>query len=50
MLNDEICKKRDELNNSILEGKDYSIIYKLSVELDELIAEYYKGNAEKIIV
>ena len=44
MLNDEICKKRDELNNSILEGKDYSIIYKLSVELDELIAEFYRKN------
>lgn len=44
MLNDEICKKRDELNNSIISGKDYSIIYKLSVELDELIAKYYKKN------
>ncbi len=44
VLNDEICKKRDELNKSILEKKDYSIIYKLSVELDELIAEYYRNN------
>lgn len=48
MLNDEICKKRDELNKSIIEGKDYSIIYKLSVELDELIAKYYKDNNEKV--
>ena len=47
MLNDEICKKRDELNNSILQGKDYSIIYKLSVELDELIAKFYKENNNK---
>lgn len=49
MLNDEICKKRDELNQSIAENKDYSIIYKLSVELDELIAEFYrkKGKNEK---
>ncbi len=44
MLNEEICKKREELNRSIIEEKDYSIIYKLSVELDELIAEFYKDN------
>ncbi len=41
MLNDEICKLRDKLNKSIEDGEDYDIIYKLSVELDELIAEYY---------
>ncbi len=46
MLNDEICKKREELNRSIIENKDYSIIYKLSVELDELIAEFYRENSE----
>lgn len=44
MLNDEICRKREELNQSIIENKDYSIIYKLSVELDELIAEFYRKN------
>ena len=42
MLNDEICKLREELNNSILNGQDYSITYKISIELDELIATYYK--------
>lgn len=42
MLNDEICKLRDKLNNSIIQGKDYSIVYKISIELDELIAKYYK--------
>ncbi len=42
MLNDEICKLRDELNKSIEEGKDYDIIYNLSVKLDELIAEFYR--------
>ena len=42
MLNDEICKLRDELNKSIEEGKDYEIIYDLSVKLDELIAEFYR--------
>ena len=42
MLNDEICKLRDELNKSIERGDDYKKIYKLSVELDELIASYYR--------
>lgn len=42
MLNDEICKLRDKLNKSIEKGEDYSIIYKLSTDLDELIAQYYK--------
>lgn len=42
MLNDEICKLRDKLNRSIEQGEDYSITYKLSIELDELIAQYYK--------
>lgn len=42
MLDDKICKKREELNKSIEMNQDYSITYKLSVELDELIAEYYK--------
>lgn len=42
MLNDEICKLRDKLNKSIDSGEDYSVTYKLSVELDELIAKYYR--------
>ena len=42
MLNDEICKLRDKLNKSIEQGNDYNETYKLSVELDELIAKYYK--------
>lgn len=41
MLNDEICKLRDKLNESVINEKDYNIIYKLSVELDVLIAKYY---------
>lgn len=45
MLNDEICKLRDELNSSIIEGKDYDTIYNLSVKLDELIAEFYRQEA-----
>ena len=42
MLDEKICKLRDELNLSIVEGKDYEIIYNLSIKLDKLIAEYYK--------
>lgn len=53
MLDEKICKLREELNNSILTGQDYSITYELSIRLDDLIAEYYKmelegGNKPKI--
>lgn len=47
ILNDEICKLRDELNMSIIEGKDYDIIYSLSVKLDKLIAKYYEEEKIK---
>ena len=47
MLNDKICKLREELNNSILSGQDYSITYELSIRLDELIAEYYRIELSK---
>lgn len=52
MLNDEICKLRDKLNKSIEQGDDYSVTYQLSVELDELIAQYYenlKKNKKKLV-
>ncbi len=45
MLNEKICKLRDELNKKIEENADYEIIYNLSLELDKLIAEYYKNIA-----
>jgi len=45
MLNDEICELRDKLNQSIITGQDYEVIYKLSVELDELISKYYTKKA-----
>lgn len=44
MLNDEICKLREKLNESIIQGQDYTITYKLSVELDDLIARYYRKS------
>ncbi len=51
MLNEEICKVRDKLNKSIEKNVDYDIIYKISVELDVLIAKYYNEeilNVEKV--
>ena len=48
MLNEKICKLRDELNKKIEENADYEIIYNLSLELDKLIAEYYKNIAQSI--
>ena len=48
-LNLKICEKRKELHLSIEQGKDYSYIYKISVELDELIAEYIKYEAMQVI-
>lgn len=44
MLNDEICRLREKLNKSIINGEDYNITYKLSIELDELIAMYYRKD------
>ena len=50
MLDDEICRLRDKLNKSIENGEDYSVIYQLSIELDELIAEdYAKNNKKKLL-
>ena len=46
MLNEEICKVRDKLNKSIEKNVDYAIIYKISVELDDLIAEYYREEKD----
>ena len=48
MLNEEICKLRNKLNESIVTGQDYSIIYQLSIELDELIAQYYRENKKAV--
>lgn len=41
MLDNEIRKARERLDESIITGQDYEEIYKLSLELDELIARYY---------
>ena len=46
MLDDKICELRDKLNKSIIDGQDYEIIYQISIELDELITQYYKENQQ----
>ncbi len=47
MLNDEICKLRNKLNESIISGNDYSVTYQLSIELDELIAQFYRTKLKE---
>ena len=44
MIDDEIYKLRTKLNENIANGDDYDNIYKISVELDELISRYYLNN------
>lgn len=46
-LTDKIVYLRDKLNKSLDENEKYEYIYSLSVELDELIAEYYKQRSMK---
>lgn len=41
MLNDEICKLRERLNESIIQEESYDKILKISIELDQLIAQHY---------
>ncbi len=47
MLEDKINKKREELNKSLEKENNYSDTYKLSVELDNLIAEFYKNSKKE---
>lgn len=47
MLEEEISQKRKELDESLKKGSNYETTYKLSVELDDLIAEFYKKSKEK---
>lgn len=44
MIEEEIKKTRNKLNKSITNGEKYETIYKLSVELDELITKFYLEN------
>lgn len=44
MLHEEILNLRKKLEESIKTEKDYDEIYKISIELDELITKYYNGK------
>ena len=47
MIEEEIQKKRKELDQSIENNQNYDDVYRLSIELDNLIAEFYKESKEK---
>ena len=47
MIEDKIKRKRKQLNESIEKNKNYEDVYRLSVELDELITEFYKKSKQK---
>ena len=49
MIHEKILILRKKLDESIKSEKDYEIIYKLSIELDELIAEYYNSKLKEKI-
>lgn len=49
MLNEEICNLREKLNKSIVEEENYNEIYRLSVELDQLIANYYQDMRNEYV-
>lgn len=42
MLKDEIEQLRGMLNETILNKGDNNLIYNLSIQLDELIVDYYR--------
>lgn len=47
MIEEKIQRKRKQLNESIENNKKYEDVYRLSVELDELITEFYKESKQK---
>ncbi len=44
----DINNLRKKLNESIKNNEDYSIIYDLSIQLDDLISQYYRENHTKL--
>lgn len=48
MLEEKINQKREELNHSIEKNDKYEDVYRLSIELDDLISEFYKKTEEKV--
>ena len=41
MINKEIKRLQKKLNDSIAKDRDYYTIYRISIELDNAITEYY---------
>ena len=50
MLEEKIKILREKLNKSIEKDEEYKKIYKISVELDELIVKYYKTNQKNKVI
>ena len=44
-LDEKIYHLRKRLDDSIANNESYEKIYSISIQLDELIAEYYRENA-----
>ena len=49
MLNHEINELREKLDNAIFRSENYDVIYQISVQLDELIARYYRETKFKAV-
>lgn len=47
MIEEKIQLKRKELNESIEKQNKYEEVYRLSIELDDLISEFYKESQGK---
>lgn len=47
MLDEEILELRRKLNESVTNEKNYKKTYRLSIELDELITQYYNKKLKK---
>lgn len=49
MLDEEILELRRKLNESVTNEEDYKKTYRISIELDKLIAQYYNKKLKKEI-
>lgn len=49
MLDKEINELKEKLDKAILKNEDYGKIYNISIQLDELIAMYYRQNKMKAV-
>lgn len=47
-IDKKICSLRKKLDDSIKRGEDYSKIYKISLQLDKLIVEYYLNKKKNV--